>query len=103
MDVPLELFLGFMGLSFAMAVIGLCQRIPMLLLIAGAFITVWALITDVIIMGKIPSTSIISGSTTTYTFIDNPYVFTQYPKILIAIIGAVIMLAGGLEWNKKSE
>ena len=75
----------------------------MLTLIGGAMITFWSLITDAILMGKIPDTSIVSGSTTTFTFVDNPYVFTQWPKILIAVIGSIIVLVGGLEWNKKED
>jgi len=101
MDIPIEIFLSFMGLSFAMGVIGLWQKIPLVLLIAGAIITFWAITTDNIILGKIPITSTSSGSITTYAFIDNIFEFTQYPKILFGLIGSVVMLAGALTWKKQ--
>ncbi|SRR6266508_960799 len=103
MDIPIELFLGFIVLSFGMGVIGLWQKIPLLMLISGAMITFWALETDVVIMGKIPITSSVSGSTTTYAFIDNTFVFTQYPKILLGLIGSIVMFSGGLEWQKLKK
>ena len=103
MDIPIELFLGFIGLSFGVGIIGLWQKIPLALLLSGAMLMFWAVITDIIIMGKIPITSTVSGSVTTYAFIDNTFEFTQYPKILFGIIGSVLSIAGGLQWNNKKE
>lgn len=52
MDIPIELFLSFIGFSIAMSVIGIWKRIPLLMFIAGALITFWAIQTDNIVFGS---------------------------------------------------
>lgn len=103
MDIPIEIFLSFIAFSLVTGIIGLWKRTPLMLFIAGAMITFWAIITDNIILGKIPESSIVSGLTTTYTFIDNPFEFTQWHKIFFALIGSVIMIAGALIWKQMED
>lgn len=50
MDTPIEIFLSLIAFTFAMGVIGLWKKIPIMLFIAGAVITFWAIMTDNIIM-----------------------------------------------------
>jgi len=103
--VPIEIFLPFIALSLVLAIIGFMSKTKnySLLLIGGAMITFWALITDTIILGKIPITSTVSGSVTTYAFIDNTFEFTQWPKIFFGLVGSIIMLAGGLAWKDDEQ
>ncbi len=105
MDIPIEIFLGFMGLSFAMAVMSFMPKTkqPFLLFIAGVMITFMSVTTDNIIMGKIPITSTVSGSTTTYAFIDNLFEFTQWHKILFALIGSIMLIVGAVVWKDSKE
>ena len=105
MIVPIEIFLPFIALAFALAVLSFLPKTKnyFLLLIAGSMITFWALITDTIIMEKIPITSTVSGAVTTYAFIDSTFEFTQWPKIFFALIGSIMMLAGGLAWKDDEQ
>jgi len=103
--VPIEIFLPFIALAFVMALISFLPRTKnyALLMISGSMITFWALITDIIILSKIPDTSITSGAITTYTFKDNTFEFTQWPKIFFALIGSIMMLMGGLAWKDEEK
>ena len=107
MNIPLEIFLSFIGLSIATGLMGLLsnlkQKIPLTLFIAGSMITFLAVITDNIIMGKIPESSTTVGSTTTYVMVDNPYEFTQWVKILFALTGSMIMMLGALIWKQEEH
>ena len=95
---PIELFLGGIVLSIAVAIFGFIRQpqIPAMLVFAGMFILVLTLMNDGIIMGKIPITSTSSGNVVTYAFIDNVFEFTELPKTIFAIMGSVLMLIGAL-------
>ena len=105
MEIPIEIFLPLIGLSLAMAVISFLpkERPYFLLMLAGSIIAFSSLTTDTILLGKIPSTSVVSGSTTTYTFIDNTFEFTEWYKIFFMLIGVVIMLAGAIAWKTEEK
>lgn len=62
MNIPIELFLGFVGITFVMIAIGLVRRIPALIVFAGMFMFTIFAITDVI---ELDSFSQITNSTTT--------------------------------------
>jgi hypothetical protein len=98
MDIPIELFLGFIGVSIALAIFGFLRnpQIPATIVMGGMFILFLSVATDNVIMGKIPTTSVTSGSTVNYTFIDNTYEFTEMPKVIFALIGVMCMILGGL-------
>ena len=98
MNIPIELFLGFIAISISLAIFGFIRnpQIPAMLAFAGIFIMFIAVTTDNIIMGKIPVESVVSGSTTSYTFEDNTFQFTEIPKTIFALIGVICMLCGGL-------
>lgn len=102
-NVPVEIFLPLIGLSLSMGVLGSWKKIYIAMLIAGAIITFLAVDTNIITLGKIPITSTVSGSVTTYAFIDNEFIFTEWHKILMALIGSMFMFMGAMEWNKKEE
>lgn len=98
MNIPVELFLGGIVVSIALAIFGFIRQpqIPAMLVFAGIFIFSLAVIPDGIIMGKIPETSVSSGSTVTYTFVDNVFTWDQLPKTIFGLIGATIMLCGAI-------
>lgn len=102
MEIPIELFLGAIGLSLALVVVGFIRQpqIPVTVVLGGMFILFLAVTTTEINMGKIPITSVTSGSTVTYTFIDNLFSFTEIPKVIFGLIGSIMMLIGGLMVNK---
>jgi len=94
MDIPIELFGFFLGVSMVLVGIGLTKRQGVAMFAGGLFIIFIAVLTDNIIMGKIPESSTVSGSVTTYVMVDNPFSFTEWHKILMALIGVVIMVIG---------
>ena len=98
MQIPIELFLGFVGASIALGIFGFMRnpQIPATIVMGGMFILTLSVATTEIIMGKIPVSSIDSGSTTNYTFTDNIYEFTELPKTIFALIGVMFMILGGL-------
>lgn len=98
MILPIELFLGALVVSIAIAIFGFIRQpqIPAMLCFAGMFILVLAVSTESIIMGKIPITSTSSGSVVTYAFIDNEYTFDEFPKVIFGLFGAILMLIGAL-------
>lgn len=97
-NIPVELFLGFIGISVGMAIFGFIRnpQIPAMMVFAGMFILSIAVITTGVIMGKIPESSSVSGSTTTYVMVDNIFIFTELPKTLFGLLGAIFMLSGAL-------
>lgn len=98
MDIPVELFLGGIVVSIALAIFGFIRQpqIPVMLVVGGMFIMTIAVMTDGVIMGKIPITSVSSGSTVTYTFEDNIYAFDELAKVMFALMGVFCMLCGAL-------
>ena len=98
MEIPIELFLAGLGVSLALAVFGFCRnpQIPATIVMGGMFILFLSVVTTEINMGKIPTTSVNSGSTTTYTFTDNIFEFTEMNKVFFSLLGVMCMILGGL-------
>lgn len=98
MQVPIEIFLGCIVMSIALAIFGFLRQpqIPAMLVFGGMFILTISVATDEHIMGKIPITSVSSGNTVTYDFIDNIQPFDPTVKMLFALMGAIFMLCGAL-------
>jgi hypothetical protein len=96
MNIPIELFAIFLGVSMALLGVGLAKKVGAIILCSGMFVLFTAIITDFIIMGSIPSSSTVSGSTTTYVMVDNLFEFTELHKIFMSIVGIFIMLIGVL-------
>jgi len=105
MIVPIEIFLSFIAISFAVAVIAFLPRNkqPFLIILSGFMIAFWGITTDTIILGVVPHSSTVSGSTTTYIMENNEYEFTQWPKILLGLMGSLLFLAGGIIWNQERK
>lgn len=107
-SIPFELFVSTIGLSLAVGLIGLTGRsknIPLMLMMAGAFITFLAIITDEIKMGNIPVSSTFNNATntTTYVFADDNFTFTAWHKITISLLGSITMIAGALIWKQEED
>jgi len=99
MNIPVELFLGGIVVSIALAIFGFIRQpqIPVMLVVGGMFILTIAVMTDGVIMGKIPITSTSTSSTVvTYEFVDNVYAFDELAKVMFALMGVMCMLCGGL-------
>lgn len=98
MNIPFELFLGFVVACIGLGVFGLIRQpqIPAMLVFAGLFILTISVVTTGVIMGKIPTTSTVSGLTTTYEFEDNIFEFTELPKTLFALLSVIFMLLGAV-------
>lgn len=94
MNIPIELFAVFLGVSLTFLAIGISKRVGVSIFIAGVFILTISAMTDNIIMGKIPVESTTSGATTTYVFEDNLFQFSELHKVVLALIGIFIMLIG---------
>jgi hypothetical protein len=103
MNIPIELFALFSGISIALLAVGLAKKENgggVIISISGMFILFTAVITDFIIMGSIPVSSTVSGSTTTYVMADNLFEFTYLHKLFLAIVGIFLMLVGYLYGSK---
>jgi hypothetical protein len=96
MEVPIELFFGFIGVTLTLVAIGLAKGVPALLVFAGMFLLMWTVVIDDINMGNIPRNATTSGATTTYDYIDDPYPFISWPKVIFSLFSVVLMLVGAL-------
>jgi hypothetical protein len=102
-DIPIEVISLILALSITLGVIGIWKKIPLTMLIAGAFITFLFIQTDAIILGKIPQSSVTNATNTTYTFIDNTYTLEVWDKIILSLIGAVMFVTGSLIWKQEEK
>lgn len=96
MEIHIILFLSIIVFCFAMSVIGIWRKIPMMMFIGGALIAFIAVMTDSIDFG---STLEVVVDSTVYSADPESIPFTEYPKILFALIGSVTMIGGGLIWK----
>lgn len=96
MEVPFEVFFGFIGVTLTLVAIGLAKGIPALLVFAGMFLLMWVVVTDEINMGNIPHNATDTGSVTTYEYKDDPYLFIEWPKVIFGLFAVVLMLVGAL-------
>lgn len=96
--IPVELFLGFVAIGIGLSIFGFIRQpqIPAMLAFGGIFILFMSVMFGGIIMGKIPITSIESGSTVTYAFMDNVFDFRGLPQVIFSLVGVIMMLSGGL-------
>jgi len=58
MDLPIEIFLSFIGFSIVMGIVGIWRKVPFLMFIAGGMICFWAVTTDNIAMGETVESSV---------------------------------------------
>lgn len=96
-SIPIELFAIFCGLAVVFVAIGLSKKEHgggSIVFTAGAFLLITGLLTDIIILGKVPQSSTTVGSTTTYVMVDNTFTFTQWHKVLMSMISVILMLVG---------
>lgn len=100
MNIPFEVFFGFIGVSAFLFVLGLVKQptIPASVVASGMFILLIASMADGLIMGQLVSQSTFSNSTniTTYTYTPDVFTMNNYVRVGIALIGCMIMLIGGL-------
>jgi len=98
-DIPYQLFLGFVAISIIMVIVGIVGRKAILVFVGGIFMFSMSILTDNIDMGSIPTSSVASGSTITYNYVPDFFVFDQWPKILFGMFSAIIMLTGWMVYR----
>jgi hypothetical protein len=74
-------------------------RKAILVFIGGIFMFSMSILTDNIDMGSIPTSSVASGSTITYNYVQDLFVFDQWPKILFGMFSGIIMLTGWMVYK----
>ena len=94
--IPIELFLGFIGITLVLVGIGLARQIPAMMVFAGMFLLMWTMIITEIDMGSIPVQAVDSGATTTYNYEPDIFEFTEWPKVIFALFSVILMLIGAL-------
>ena len=95
-NIPIELFGMLSAISLVVFGIGVAKKIGVVCVAGGLLLMTVGLLTDNLIMGKIPASSTLSGSTTTYTLVDNTFQFTYWHKILFVFMGAILAIVGVL-------
>lgn len=100
MYIPIELFGIFLGLSVVFLGVGMSKKAGAIIVCSGIVLLFVAIITDFIIMGKVVDTSVTVLTTTTYTYKDATFEFTNFHKMLMAIIGIFIMIIGALYYRE---
>jgi cytochrome c biogenesis protein ResB len=98
--IPIELFGIFLGISIVLLGVGISKKVGAIIVCSGIILLFVAVITDIIIMGQVVDTSVTSGSTTTYTYKDATFEFTEIHKVLMVIVGIFIMLIGALYYRE---
>ena len=103
MNIPFEVFFGFIGVSAFLFILGLVARIPASLVASGMFILLISAMADGLIMGQLVSKSTFANSTniTTYSYTPDIFQMNNYVRVGIALIGCMVILIGGL--MTKSE
>ncbi len=101
-NIPIELFGMLIAVACVFIGIGIVKRVGVSVFVGGLFIVVIMLLTDNIIMGSqvVSSTFNTTSSTTSYTYATVLFQFTQYHKIIGALMGSMIMLVGALVWRQ---
>lgn len=100
MEIPIELFSMFMGLTIVMIVISLLKNIPMVIVVSGVIMIFLFSITDTISRGSIPDNINDSG---VITWIEDSISFNTEMKIVFVVIGALIVLVGGIMQAEKKD
>lgn len=100
MEIPIELFSMFMGLTIVMIVISLLKNIPMVIVVSGVIMIFLFSITDTISRGSIPDNINDNG---VITWIEDSISFNTEMKIVFVVIGALIVLVGGIMQAEKKD
>lgn len=100
MEIPIELFSMFMGLTIVMVVISLLKNIPMVIVVSGVIMIFLFSITDTISRGSIPDNINDNG---VITWIEDSISFNTEMKIVFVVIGALIVLVGGIMQAEKKD
>ena len=99
MNIPFEVFFGFIGVSAFLFILGLARQptIPASVVASGMFILLISAMADGLIMGQLVQKSTFANTTniTTYTYTPDVFQMNNYVRIGIALIGCMIMLIGG--------
>lgn len=90
----------FMGLTIVMIVISLLKNIPMVIVVSGVIMIFLFSITDTISRGSIPDNINDNG---VITWIEDSISFNTEMKIVFVVIGALIVLVGGIMQAEKKD
>lgn len=100
--LPVEIYLGFLGVSIGFAIFGFIRtpQVPAMLAMGGIFILVLAVMFNGVILGVEPESSTTTGDTTDYSMVNHGFDMSGMPQVLIALVGAVMMLTSGIMVSK---
>lgn len=103
MEIPIELFSMFIGLSIIMIAVSLFKNIPMVIITSGVIMLFLFSITDSISRGAIPNILTDSGSSTTVSWIEDSISFNTEIKIVFLVVSSLIVMIGGIMQYEKKE
>lgn len=97
-EVLIEIFMAIIGLGVALAIFGFLRnpQVPATIAFGGIIIFFIAVMTTSLDMGNLVQESVTTGDTTEYTYQEDIEPFTDLSKVVIALIGVILMLLGGL-------
>lgn len=96
--IPVELYGFLIGISIATAIFGFMKnpQVPVMLTIGGAFIFVIGVMFNGLLLGVQPDSSTSAGATTTYDMVNNGFDMSGFTQVLVALMGAFLMLVSGV-------
>jgi len=98
--LPLPIFIIFSVITFALVLVGIGKKIPMLIFTGAIFLLTWVVLIDSIDMGgRIMQTDMtVAGvpavTTTIYSYEPDEFLFTDMTKTLFGFLSAVIFMLG---------
>lgn len=102
MTTDINIFLPILSLSIILGVIGIWQKIPILMLIGGAIIAFMGINLDLTNGSRVASIDT-STDTNIVTWENDPIEVDIYPKIFVSLLGSMFMIAGALIWKFEGQ
>jgi len=105
METNFVIFMSFIALSMFLISIGFIRslKMPFLIMIGGALIAFWGIMTDTLIMDREIKSIDTSTTLITVTYIDHTVAFEGWTKILFGLTGGIINIAGAVIWKQQEQ
>lgn len=102
MTTDINIFLPILSMSIVLGVIGIWQKIPILMLIGGAIICFMGITIDLNNGSRVASIDT-STDPNTVNYEEDPVEVDVYPKIFVGLLGSMFMIAGALIWKFEGQ
>jgi hypothetical protein len=102
MTTDINIFLPILSLSIILGVIGIWQKIPILMLIGGAIIAFMGVTIDLTNGSRVESIDT-TTDINTVNWENDPVDVDVYPKIFVGLLGSMFMIAGALIWKFEGQ